>query len=69
MEAQMSTFPEHDLGIGAPVERAKDVDADELRRARLTVASNALGPYDCARLLDMLSLVDGGQIREGYRPA
>ena len=34
--------------------------AEELRRARLRVASEAVGPYDCARLLEMLGLVPDG---------
>lgn len=59
MEAQMSTFPEHDMNIGTPV-RSGCNSAEERRLARRTVAAAATGPVDCARLLEMLGLVPDG---------
>lgn len=58
-EATLSTFPEHELHVGSPVGRGQN-SADELRRARLTVARAARGRHDCARLLEMLGLVPDG---------
>jgi hypothetical protein len=57
----MSTFPELELHIGSPLKRGEN-SAEELRRARLRVASEAVGPYDCARLLEMLGLVPDDQV-------
>ena len=57
----MSTFPELELHVGSPVGRAQNT-AEEKERARLAVARAALGPYDCARLLEMLGLVPEGKV-------
>jgi hypothetical protein len=35
------------------------VSADQVQRARVVVARNALDQEDCRRLLDMLGLIDG----------
>ena len=56
----MSTFPEHELHVGSPVRRSENT-AEEQRLARLAVARAAVGPFDCARLLEMLGLVPDGK--------
>ena len=47
---------------GVPTQRGADplrVSADQVKRARVVVARNAVDPDDCRRLLDMLGLIDG----------
>ena len=56
---------------GVPSQRSGQADAprvsdDQVRRARLAVAANALDADDCAQLLDMLGLVPDG---DGANPA
>jgi len=47
---------------GVPAQRGADplrVSADQVQRARVVVARNAVDQEDCRRLLDMLGLIDG----------
>lgn len=60
MEAKVSDFPEHGMGIGTPVGRSGNTRS-ELVAARLTVAAASAGVDDRARLLDMLGLVPDGK--------
>jgi hypothetical protein len=53
----MPDFPE--LRDGDQL-RARPNSTEEKRRARMTVAREAQGVYDCARLLEMLGLVPDG---------
>ena len=49
------TLPTQRTG-GAESHRISD---DQVRRARVAVASGSFGPDDCAELLDMLGLIPG----------
>jgi hypothetical protein len=56
---------------GVPSQRSSQADAsrvsdDQIRRARLAVAANAIDAEDCAQLLDMLGLAPD---EDGQNPA
>lgn len=62
---RLNHFEDMDLRTGSgavPYQRGVDpnrVTADQVQRARVVVARNALDTEDCRRLLDMLGLLEG----------
>ena len=71
-EGRMSRLPStYDLGLdtgaelsrgSVPTQRGQDphrVTAEQVVRARLSVARSAIDAEDCRMLLDMLGLIDG----------